>query len=234
MLTVDHRFALSNPALVSAPSKKSFSSVSSPILACNDFTSMAGPGRCRGTCPENVRGTALQLGLPRRDLIGVDIKVLGQLRQRSIALDGGQRYFRLEGRGMGSAGSSAHRRSCLRQLSPHSGRNSTYRDVQISETSCVCFTVDREEAVSLLVAIIREQRLEEALEGLRLAGLLNEPAKDRHAGVGSEADLRGAAEGECPGALTDSPADGMSKSGWGRQKLSAPACELKAASKFAA
>ena len=30
---VDHRFALSMPALLSAPSKKSFSSVSSPILA---------------------------------------------------------------------------------------------------------------------------------------------------------------------------------------------------------
>src|SRR5499425_979119 len=39
---VDHRFALSNPALVSAPSKKSFSSVSSPILACSAFTSTAG------------------------------------------------------------------------------------------------------------------------------------------------------------------------------------------------
>src|SRR5260370_805521 len=42
VLPVDHRFALSNPALVSAPSKKSFSSVSSPILACSDFTSIAG------------------------------------------------------------------------------------------------------------------------------------------------------------------------------------------------
>src|SRR5246127_2986925 len=42
VLTVDHRFALSNPALVSAPSKKSFSSVNSPILACSDFTSTAG------------------------------------------------------------------------------------------------------------------------------------------------------------------------------------------------
>ena len=30
---VDHRFALSMPALMSAPSKKSFSSASSPILA---------------------------------------------------------------------------------------------------------------------------------------------------------------------------------------------------------
>src|SRR6185436_20676505 len=42
VFTVDHRFALSNPALVSAPSKKSFSSVSAPILACSNFTSMAG------------------------------------------------------------------------------------------------------------------------------------------------------------------------------------------------
>jgi hypothetical protein len=42
VLTVDHRFALSNPALLSALSKKSFSSVSSPILACSDFTSRAG------------------------------------------------------------------------------------------------------------------------------------------------------------------------------------------------
>src|SRR6202165_2593107 len=42
VLTVDHRFALSIPALVTAPAKKSFSSVSSPILACSDFTSTAG------------------------------------------------------------------------------------------------------------------------------------------------------------------------------------------------
>src|SRR5260370_37754119 len=40
--TVDHRFALSSPALLSASSKKSFSSVSAPIFACNDFTSPAG------------------------------------------------------------------------------------------------------------------------------------------------------------------------------------------------
>src|SRR5690242_14747215 len=39
---VDHRFAISSPALPSAADKKSFSSVSSPILACNVFTSTAG------------------------------------------------------------------------------------------------------------------------------------------------------------------------------------------------
>ncbi|MET3910050.1 uncharacterized protein (UPF0128 family) [Bradyrhizobium sp. S3.3.6] len=68
-------------------------------------------------------------------------------------------------------------------------------DFLVQQAPDVCFTVHREEAVLLLAAIIREQRLEGVLEGLRLAGLLNEPAKDRHAGIGSEADLRGAADG---------------------------------------
>src|ERR1022692_3428276 len=38
---VDHRFALRSPALVSAPSKKSFSRVSAPILACSVLRSTA-------------------------------------------------------------------------------------------------------------------------------------------------------------------------------------------------
>src|ERR1700730_4138966 len=42
VVTVDHLFALSKPALLSAPPKKSFSSVSSPIFACSDFRSTAG------------------------------------------------------------------------------------------------------------------------------------------------------------------------------------------------
>jgi hypothetical protein len=42
--TVDRR-SLSNPALLSAPSKKLFSNVSSPIFACSDFTSIAGRSR---------------------------------------------------------------------------------------------------------------------------------------------------------------------------------------------
>ena len=43
MRAVDHRFALGKPALPSAPAKKSFSSVSSPILACSTVRSTAGP-----------------------------------------------------------------------------------------------------------------------------------------------------------------------------------------------
>src|SRR3954449_4420326 len=42
MGAVDHRFALSRPALLSAPDKKSLVSVNSPILACRVFTSTAG------------------------------------------------------------------------------------------------------------------------------------------------------------------------------------------------
>src|SRR5215212_5960159 len=42
MGAVDQRCALSRPALLSAPDQKSLVSVSSPILACNVFTSTAG------------------------------------------------------------------------------------------------------------------------------------------------------------------------------------------------
>src|SRR3954462_3187895 len=42
MGAVDHRFALSRPALLSAPDKKSLGRVNSPILACNVFTSTVG------------------------------------------------------------------------------------------------------------------------------------------------------------------------------------------------
>jgi threonine dehydrogenase-like Zn-dependent dehydrogenase len=62
----------------------------------------------------------------------VDVEVLGQLRHRSVALDGGKRHLSLEGRGVVPARSSAHGLSCSRRLSPLSGRNSTYRPVQIS------------------------------------------------------------------------------------------------------
>src|SRR5471032_726045 len=42
VVTVDHRFALSQPALLSAPPKKSFSSVNSPIFAWRDLRSTLG------------------------------------------------------------------------------------------------------------------------------------------------------------------------------------------------
>src|SRR5271154_5903307 len=53
MRAVDHRFALSRPALLSAPDKKSFSSANSPILACSSFKSTAGAGSAPKTAPPN-------------------------------------------------------------------------------------------------------------------------------------------------------------------------------------
>jgi hypothetical protein len=102
VLTVDHRFALSNPALLSAPSKKSFSSVSSPIFACSD--------RLRRSVAEteNIGGPALKLRLPRRDLIGVNVELLSKLNQRPIAFDGSKRHSRLEARCVVPSWSSAH------------------------------------------------------------------------------------------------------------------------------
>jgi hypothetical protein len=60
---------------------------------------------------ENIRRPALQLRLPCRDLIGVDVELFAQLTQRSIALDGDQRHLSLESRRVVPACSSAHRLS---------------------------------------------------------------------------------------------------------------------------
>lgn len=61
----------------------------------------------------------------------------------------------------------------------------TLLDLLYERSPDVHFTVHQRHAVSMLAAMIREQRLEGILEGLRLAGLLNESSKDRHAGFGS-------------------------------------------------
>jgi hypothetical protein len=105
---VNHRFALSKPALVSAFSKKSFSSASSPILACSDFTSTAG---CAPPLPPGPKPSAARLSscaFQECKLIGVAVELLHQLDQRSIALDGGKRHRGLEGRCVVPPRSSAH------------------------------------------------------------------------------------------------------------------------------
>src|SRR5882672_2610585 len=65
-------------------------------------------GRRRAPRSKNSGSATLQLGLPRRNLIGVNIKVLGQLSYRPVAFDGGKRHLRLEGRCVVPARSSVH------------------------------------------------------------------------------------------------------------------------------
>ena len=64
VIAVDHRFALSMPALLSAPSKKSFSSASSPILACSAFKSTGGAWAVAGAGAEYPGRAFEQLRLP--------------------------------------------------------------------------------------------------------------------------------------------------------------------------
>jgi hypothetical protein len=61
----------------------SFSSVSSPILACSNFTSTAG-----AVSAEQPGGTVKHLRLPRRDLVRMNVVRLCQLGQRLLTLDG--------------------------------------------------------------------------------------------------------------------------------------------------
>jgi hypothetical protein len=109
VLAHDHRLALSKPALPSATSKKSFSSVSSPILAWSDFTSTSGVLASARRRPEHPGSPFLKLRLPLRNLVGMNVEVLRQFSHRVLAPDGGQRHLRLECRCVVPAGSSAHR-----------------------------------------------------------------------------------------------------------------------------
>src|SRR6266851_4116239 len=113
-------------------------------------------GRRRRRCApraKNPGSASLQLCLPCRNLIGVDVEMLGQLSYRSVALDGGKRHLCLKGRGMVPARSSAHGLSCSRRLSPLSGRNSTYRPVQISGTGSL-FALEGSIAISQAPSIV--------------------------------------------------------------------------------
>jgi hypothetical protein len=67
-------------------------------------------------------------------------------------------------------------------LRHHDADLPTLLDVLVQRSPEARFTIQQEEAVLMLAAMFREQRLEGILEGLRLAGILNEPSKDRHAG----------------------------------------------------
>jgi len=64
-------------------------------------------------------------------------------------------------------------------LRDHVTTPQTFFEAMSEQLPDVHFTILQQDAVSMMAAMIREQRLEGILEGLRLAGLLNEAPKRR-------------------------------------------------------
>jgi hypothetical protein len=64
-------------------------------------------------------------------------------------------------------------------LRDHVTNPQTFFEAMSEQTPDVHFTIRQQDAVSMVAAMIREQRLEGILEGLRLAGLLNGAPKHR-------------------------------------------------------
>src|ERR1700756_5665791 len=90
-----------------------------------------------GLGPEYPRSPFEQLHLPQGDLIGMDIKLLGQFGQRLLALDCRHSHFCLESRCVVPARSFAHCLSCSTAILAALSRNSTYLAVQIRQTSSI-------------------------------------------------------------------------------------------------
>jgi hypothetical protein len=85
------------------------SSVSSPILAWRDFTSIDGVLAPVPAADPKTGSPFLKLHFPLRDLVGVNVEMLSQLGYRVLAPDGRQRHLCLEGRCVGPACALAHR-----------------------------------------------------------------------------------------------------------------------------
>ncbi len=64
-------------------------------------------------------------------------------------------------------------------LRDHVTKPQTFFEAMSEQLPDVHFTIQQQDAISMMAAMIREQRLEGILEGLRLAGLLNEAPKRR-------------------------------------------------------
>ena len=132
MAPLDHRFALNSPALPSAPDKKSFSSVSSPIFACSVFRSTLGaPSLAVEPEPNNPEAPSSSCAFQAVTWVGCtsyscasSASVFSPLiaANATLALNAGL-WFRRVRLDMSAPDP--------RQSSPRSGRKSTYRTVQI-------------------------------------------------------------------------------------------------------
>ncbi|NOJ45914.1 hypothetical protein [Bradyrhizobium archetypum] len=71
-------------------------------------------------------------------------------------------------------------------LRDHVTNTQTFFEAMSEQLPDVHFTIQQQDAVSMVAAMIRVERLDGILEGLRLAGLLNEVPNRRRAGSETE------------------------------------------------
>ncbi|MBG6076214.1 hypothetical protein IWX85_002044 [Polaromonas sp. CG_9.11] len=92
---IDHRFALSKPILVSAPSKKSFSirQLIDPGVQRLQIDHRLGAAMI---APKPVGCPLEKLILQVADLVGVNVKLLRQLGQHFVALQSGHGHLGLK------------------------------------------------------------------------------------------------------------------------------------------
>ena len=89
--------------------------------AATSHRSQAWPAQCR-----QVQKLRKRHPFPRRDLIGMNVERSASQSYRPVALDGGKRHLRVEGRCVVPARSSVHGLS-VDSVFPPSGRNPTFR-----------------------------------------------------------------------------------------------------------
>jgi len=95
MVAVDHRLAFGKPALPNARSKKSFSSVNCPILACSSLKLSLGNAGFSALVKDR-RQVLHGLLLPLHDLIGMHVKWRRKLGYGLVATQGSQGDLGLE------------------------------------------------------------------------------------------------------------------------------------------
>jgi len=116
-------------------------------------------------------------------LLFMEAKQQSELIRRSIK-DRARDDFNLDG-------TDGDRATYLAQEATHALRDhvtnpQTFFEAISEQLPEVHFTIEQQDAVSMVAATIREQRLDGILEGLRLAGLLNEVSNRRRAGSDAE------------------------------------------------
>ncbi len=116
VVAVDHRFALSMPALVSAPDKKSFSKASWPILACSSFRSTG--GGAADSAPNTLAARSSNWFFQSLIWLGCTSCSLANSASVFSPSNGVQRHLGLEDRRVVPAGSLAHGPSAFSGLEP--------------------------------------------------------------------------------------------------------------------